>query len=128
MALHKDLPDDPHAILDPALRWFPADEALRTTSFEKLLPPLVPKLRKEVKTWRDAGYDRATPTSQSLLRWACSSGLPSPLHHPLNRRLAVDDVSVGLQRNPRSPFSFRGSPLGTHFPEGPPSAATIDPR
>jgi type III restriction enzyme len=29
MALHPDFPADPHAILDPALRWFPADEALR---------------------------------------------------------------------------------------------------
>ncbi len=42
MALHPHFPDDPHAILDPAIRWFPADEALRTTSFEKLLPPLLP--------------------------------------------------------------------------------------
>jgi type III restriction enzyme len=68
-ALHKDFPTDPHAILDPAIRWFPADEALRTTSSDKLMPPLVPKLRKEVKTWRDGGYDGATSTSQSLLRW-----------------------------------------------------------
>ncbi len=69
MALHPNFPDDPHAILDPAIRWFPADEALRTTSFEKLLPPLVPTLRKEVQAWRDSGYDGATETSQSLLRW-----------------------------------------------------------
>ena len=27
MALHKDFPDSPHAILDPSIRWFPADEA-----------------------------------------------------------------------------------------------------
>jgi hypothetical protein len=45
MALHPNLPDDPHAIFDPAIRWFPADETLRSTSFEKLLPPLVPTLR-----------------------------------------------------------------------------------
>ena len=32
MALHPDFPHSPHAVLDPALRWFPADEALRTTS------------------------------------------------------------------------------------------------
>lgn len=69
MALHPNFPDDPHAILDPAIRWFPADEALRTTSFEKLLPPLVPTLRKEVKAWRDSGYDGATETSKSLLLW-----------------------------------------------------------
>jgi type III restriction enzyme len=69
MALHLNFPDDPHAILDPAIRWFPADEALRASSFEKLLPPLVPTLRKEVKTWRDRGYEGATATSKSLLRW-----------------------------------------------------------
>jgi len=40
MALHKDFPQSPHAILDPALRWFPADEALRETSMDKLMPPL----------------------------------------------------------------------------------------
>ena len=28
MALHPDFPGSPHAILDPAIRWFPADEAL----------------------------------------------------------------------------------------------------
>ncbi len=69
MALHPNFPDDPQAILDPAIRWFPADEALRTSSFEKLLPPLVPTLRKEVKEWRDGGYEGASATSKSLLRW-----------------------------------------------------------
>ena len=29
MALHPRFPDDPHVILDPGMRWFPADEALR---------------------------------------------------------------------------------------------------
>ena len=44
MALHPDFPHSPHAILDPALRWFPADEALRDTTMEKLMPPLVAEL------------------------------------------------------------------------------------
>jgi len=69
MALHKDFPSDPHAILDPAIRWFPADEALRATSMDKLLPPLVPELRKQVQAWCDGGYARATETSRSLLVW-----------------------------------------------------------
>ena len=69
MALHPDFPSDPHAILDPAIRWFPADEALRASSFEKLLPPLVPALRKVVKAWRDRGYEGAAETSRSLLNW-----------------------------------------------------------
>jgi hypothetical protein len=69
MALHKNFPDSPHAILDPEVRWFPADEALRETSFEKLLPPLVPELRKQVKAWRDKAYKGASETSRSLLNW-----------------------------------------------------------
>ncbi len=69
MALHPNFPDDPHAILDPSLRWFPADEAMRETTMVKLMPPLVPELRKLVKAWRANGYDKATDTSRSLLNW-----------------------------------------------------------
>ena len=64
-----ELPRIPHAILDPAIRWFPADEALRESSSEKLMPPLVPQLRRKVKEWRDSGYVGATNTSKSLLNY-----------------------------------------------------------
>ncbi len=69
MALHKDFPQSPHAILDPGIRWFPADEALRDSSMEKLMPPLVAELRRKVKEFRDGGYVGATDTSRSLLNW-----------------------------------------------------------
>ncbi len=69
MALHPNFPESPYAILDPAIRWFPADEALRESSSEKLMPPLVSQLRKKVKQWRDDGYVGATDTSRSLLNW-----------------------------------------------------------
>ena len=69
MALHKDFPQSPYTILDPGLRWFPADEALRETSMEKLMPPLVAMLRKKVKEFRDGGYAGAADTSRSLLNW-----------------------------------------------------------
>ena len=85
MALHKNFPNSPHAILDPEVRWFPADEALRESSYEKLLgnrslhcstssipgvvPPLVHALRNKVKTWRESGYQNATETSITLLNW-----------------------------------------------------------
>jgi type III restriction enzyme len=69
MALHPNFPESPYAILDPAVRWFPADEALRESSSEKLMPPLVPRLRKKVKEWRDSGYVGAAATSRSLLNW-----------------------------------------------------------
>lgn len=69
MALHKDFPKDPYAILDPSIRWFPADEVLREKGYEKLLPPLVADLRKQVKSWRDKNYEGASDTSIALLNW-----------------------------------------------------------
>lgn len=69
MALHPDFPDSPHAILDPEIRWFPADEALREISAEKLMPPLVHQLRRKVQAFRDSGYVGASSTSKSLLNW-----------------------------------------------------------
>ena len=54
MAMHKSFPQSPHAIIDPGVRWFPADEALRETSMEKLMPPLVAQLRIKVKEFRNA--------------------------------------------------------------------------
>lgn len=69
MALHKDFPKSPHAILDPKIRWFPADEALREKGYEKLLPPLVYKLRQEVADWRAKNYEGVSETSRALLKW-----------------------------------------------------------
>jgi type III restriction enzyme len=69
MALHPNFPESPYTILDPAIRWFPADEALRESTADKLMPPLVPQLRKEVQRWRDSGYAGAADTSKSLLNW-----------------------------------------------------------
>lgn len=69
MALHPDFPASPHAILEPSIRWFPADESLREASMEKLMPPLVPQLRQKVKEFRNSGYVGATDTSRSLLNW-----------------------------------------------------------
>lgn len=69
MGLHKDLPTSPHAILLPEHRWFPADEALRTEGYGKLLPPLVDEIRKAVKSWRDSNYDGASHTSKTLLNY-----------------------------------------------------------
>ena len=70
MALHKDFPRDPYTILNPEIRWFPADEDLRDTDkMQKLLPPLVSELRKKVKEWRELKYEGASETSKSLLNW-----------------------------------------------------------
>lgn len=69
MALHPHFPESPHAILDPSIRWFPADEVLRDSSMEKLIPPLVAQIRRKVKEFRDSGYVGASSTSKSLLNW-----------------------------------------------------------
>ena len=70
MALHKDFPKDPYAILDPSIRWFPADEDLRAEgAMQKLLPPLVADLREKVKEWRNKQYEGASDTSKALLNW-----------------------------------------------------------
>ena len=69
MALHKDFPKDPYAILDPSIRWFPADEILREKGFDKLIPPLVATLRKKVREWRNKKYEDASETSKALLNW-----------------------------------------------------------
>ncbi len=69
MAIHPSFPTSPYEILNPEYRWFPADETLRETSYEKLLPPPVSKIRKEVKAWRDNHYEGASATSKALLSW-----------------------------------------------------------
>lgn len=69
MALHPDFPKSPYAVPQPDQRWFPADEDLRSTAYEKLLPPLVAKIREEVGAWRETGYPGASPTSRALLQW-----------------------------------------------------------
>jgi type III restriction enzyme len=69
MAIHPLFPTSPYDILLPDVRWFPADETLRDVSYDKLIPPLVSKIRKEVKSWRDKNYDGASDTSKALLEW-----------------------------------------------------------
>ena len=69
MALHPNFPESPYEIIDPAVRWFPAEEALRDTDYGKLIPPLVHEIRKQVKTWRDDNYKGASETSKALLNW-----------------------------------------------------------
>jgi type III restriction enzyme len=79
MAIHPDFPSSPHEILKPEVRWFPADETLRDTSYEKLMPPLVPELRKKVAEWRTQGYPDISATGKTLLRWWFET--PHPIPH-----------------------------------------------
>lgn len=100
MALHPHFPTDPYAPLLPDERWFPAAEELRATAYEKLLPPLVAKIREEIKVWRDAGYKGATVTSRALLWWWFDSehlleqadGRLAPFKYYFAQREAVETV------------------------------------
>jgi len=67
MAISKNLPTNPYAILDPNDRWYPGQQQLVDTY--RLIPPLVHKIRKELKEWRENKYKGASETSTSLLRW-----------------------------------------------------------
>jgi len=69
MPLSEAFPTDPYVILDPAIRWYPGNALIGDVGREKLIPPLVEKVRKGVKAWRDSGYAGASPTTRALLRW-----------------------------------------------------------
>jgi len=101
MALHKDFPRDPFVVLDPSIRWFPADEDLRKKEgYEKLLPPFVVELRKKVKEWRDKNYEGASETSRALLNWWFkeehiiydAKGLASQFRYYFAQREAVETI------------------------------------
>lgn len=100
MALHPEFPKSPFAELLPEQRWFPAAEELRSTAYEKLLPPLVAKIRSEVSAWRAAGYAGASDTSRALLNWwfgtehlaEQADGTLSPFRYYFAQREAVETV------------------------------------
>lgn len=62
---------NPFGILPPNERWFPSQNQmdLFQNAYEKLLPPLVYKIRLEVFKWRDNDYQGASNTSKSLLNF-----------------------------------------------------------
>ena len=65
------LPSSPFTILSPDERWAPAQSQIDATqnAYEKLLPPLVYKVRRAVAAWRENAYDGASATSMSLLNF-----------------------------------------------------------
>ena len=100
MALHPLLPSSPYEPLLPDQRWFPAAEEFRATAYEKLLPPLVAKIRQEVFGWRESGYAGASNVSRALLRWwfdtehltESADGSLSPFRYYFAQREAVETV------------------------------------
>jgi type III restriction enzyme len=131
MALHPDFPSSPYTVPAPSSRWFPADEALRSTAYEKLLPPLVAKIRDEVADWREAGYPGASATSQTLLRWWFhtphlqeeADGRVTPFRYYFAQREAVEtviwlyDVRGARDKHDLMRFDASGAVSSGMFPE-----------
>ncbi len=100
MALHKNFPKDKYQILEPSIRWFPADEDLRKEGYEKLLPPFVPELREKVAEWRKNNYEGASETSKTLLNWwfkephtiFTKDGMAVPFQYYYAQREAVETI------------------------------------
>ena len=59
------LTKSPFEIVNPKDRWIPT----LTKDLNKVLPPLVLKIREEVFEWREKNYEGATDTSKALLEW-----------------------------------------------------------
>ena len=62
---------NPFQILHPNQRWAPTQSQFKEvqSAYEKLLPPLVHKVRMAVKEWRDKDYAGASRTSKALLQF-----------------------------------------------------------
>ncbi len=62
---------NPFSILNPHERWAPSQSQMDAlqNAYDKLLPPLVHKIRIAVAQWRENGYQGASLTSRSLLRF-----------------------------------------------------------
>ena len=69
MALPALFPSNPHVVLSPDVRWYPGEAMLAEVGYEKLLPPLVHKIRKGVADWRESGYAGANGTTRALLNY-----------------------------------------------------------
>ncbi|MFW6224801.1 MAG: DEAD/DEAH box helicase family protein [Bacteroidota bacterium] len=63
--------DKPFLIKPPETRWAPGKQQLEEVheAYEKLLPPLVYKIRKAVTNWRESGYSGCSNTTEALLNY-----------------------------------------------------------
>ena len=92
MGLDKNFPRHPHEIIHPEVRWYPGSDAIGERGREKLLPPLVNKIRKEVYEWRDAGYPNISEVSQSLLTYWFKTEHPSGFKYYFAQRESVESI------------------------------------
>jgi len=92
MGLDKNFPRHPHAIISPDVRWYPGSDTIGEKGREKLLPPLVNKIRKEVYDWREAGYPNISEVSQSLLTYWFKTDHPNGFQYYFAQRESVESM------------------------------------
>ena len=92
---------DPFEIMNPDNRYIPAlaQNDLFQSAYEKLLPPLVHKIRKAVKEWRDKDYEGVSQTSKALLNywfnrehWEEKEGQKNRLQYYFAQREAIESI------------------------------------
>jgi len=92
MGLDKNFPRHPHSIISPDVRWYPGSDAIGEKGREKLLPPLVNKIRKEVYDWREADYPNISEVSQSLLTYWFKTDHPNGFQYYFAQRESVESI------------------------------------
>lgn len=92
MALDKNFPKSPFEIINPNIRWYPGDENLGNIGREKLLPPLVTKIRNDVYEWRKKDYPKTTPTTKSLLNYWFNTEHSNNFKYYFAQRESVESI------------------------------------
>ena len=104
MGLNKNFPKNPFKLIEPTLRWFPGNDALGDKGREKLLPPLVNNIRKDVFNWRKDGYPGISDTSKSLLNYWFNTEHTNGFQYYFAQRESVETIIYLYEnQNIRSP-------------------------
>jgi len=123
MALSPNFPTNPFAILDPEIRWYPGEELFTERGYATLLPPLVYKIRKEIKKWRDSEYEGACETTRALLNYwfrtehstICTDGSMKEFRYYFAQREAIESAiwlyEIEEARDPYALIKFDASGL-----------------
>ena len=92
MGLDKDFPRQPNQIIKPEIRWYPGSDTLGGIGREKLLPPLVNKIREKVYEWRKKGYPNISEVTKSLLKYWFETEHHSGFEYYFAQRESVESI------------------------------------
>ena len=104
MGLDKNFPRHPFEVMSPDIRWFPGSDSISDKLREKLLPPLVDKIRRDVHEWRKKGYPNISDVSQSLLNYWFNTNHENNFQYYFAQRESVETIIYLYEyENIRSP-------------------------